>query len=75
MSLLKYRFIHQNPLTQLLKNNRLLFHGDLDHLIPIVHQLFFVYQEGMVDGLTGDLFNLGKGQLEAVLALFFNPDP
>ena len=29
----------------------------------------------MVDGLTGDLFNLGKGQLEAVLALFFNPDP
>ena len=29
----------------------------------------------MVDGLTGDLLNLGKGQLEAVRAVFFDPRP
>ena len=70
-----FRFIQQKPSTQLLEINALLFHGDFDHLIPIVHQLFFVCQKRMVDGQPGNLFDLGKGQLAAVFAVFCDPRP
>ena len=43
--------------------------------LSIVHQFFFVFQKRMVDGKSGNLLDFGKGQLEAVRALFFDPHP
>ena len=43
--------------------------------LSIVHQFFFVSQKGMIDGQTGNLLDFGKGQPEAVRALFFDPHP
>ena len=63
----------QKPSAQLLKSNLLRFYRDFDHLIAVFFQLLLIGQKGMVDGKSGNLLDLGKGQLEAVRAVFLNP--